>query len=119
MQNSCAISLSFIILFLFCRYTAANCQSDVAGDQWSIGLLFGGSALGAFSPCLHLNNSHCIRNPVLTCSDVTDVNASFVADPFLHIEGWSKPWHLFFEVYNFDLRRGEIGCAVSHDNVSR
>ena len=103
--------------FLY-RYAAANCTNNSPRDQRSLGLLFGTSALSEYSPCMSSNSSHCVQNPVLTCSDVTDVNASFVADPFLHIEGWSKPWHLFFEVYNFDRRLGEIGCAVSRDNVS-
>jgi hypothetical protein len=44
---------------------------------------------------------------------VTDLRASAVADPFLFIE--DGKWHLFFEVFNLDLDRGEIACASSTD----
>ena len=47
---------------------------------------------------MHSNEVDCIKNPILTCEDVTDVNASYVADPFLFIQGPNDPWYLFFEV---------------------
>ena len=52
-----------------------------------------------------------ITNPVLTRRDVSDVNALFVADPFMiKISGL---WYLFFEVYNGAAGKGEIGVATS------
>ena len=66
----------------------------------------------------------CPRNPIMACSDVTDVNASFAADPFLFFpNGTDGAWYLFFEVKNMDddpalrARRGQIGTAVSYDEV--
>ena len=69
----------------------------------------------------------CPRNPIIACSDVTDVLASFVADPFLYFPngtGVGAPWYAFFEVKNMNKdhslngRRGQIGAAVSYDDVS-
>jgi hypothetical protein len=48
---------------------------------------------------------------VLTASDVTDVKAEFVADPFMIKVG--KVWHMFFEVMNGETGNGEIGLATS------
>lgn len=68
----------------------------------------------------------CPRNPILGCSDVTDINASFIADPFLFFpNGTEGPWYSFFEVKNMNndnklrARRGQIGTAVSYDEVGR
>ena len=76
---------------------------------WSIGVFSGSSplALGpdARIPC-----------PVISREDVTDVPASFVADPFLFRDG--ETWHLFFEVLNRRTGRGEIGLATSGDLTS-
>jgi hypothetical protein len=66
----------------------------------------------------------CPRNPILACADVTDVNASFVADPFLFFpNGTQGDWYAFFEVKNMNYqkklngKRGQIGTAVSRDEV--
>ena len=48
-----------------------------------------------------------ITNPVLTASDVTDIDAEFVADPFLFYENSS--WYMFFEVYVPSKGRGKLG----------
>ena len=57
-----------------------------------------------------------ITNPVIAASDVTDVTASFVADPFLiHDNGM---WYMFFEVFIPSLNRGEIGVATSNDGLN-
>lgn len=54
-----------------------------------------------------------IENPVLTARDVTDVPASFVADPFMvHCD---NQWYMFFEVMNAASGHGDIGLAVSQD----
>lgn len=73
---------------------------------WSIGIFSGASPL-ALGPDAR------IANPVITRESVTDVSASFVADPFLvHAD---HRWHLFFEVLNRANGRGEIGLATSDD----
>jgi hypothetical protein len=56
------------------------------------------------------------RNPVITARDVTDIEADFVADPFLAYR--KGVWHLFFEAFRKDRRLGEIGLAVSSDSLS-
>ena len=76
------------------------------GAIWSIGIYSGESPL-ALRPQDH------IHNPVLTRSDVTDVQALFVADPFMiRVDG---RWHMFFEVLNNVSHKGEIGYAVSNN----
>jgi hypothetical protein len=73
---------------------------------WSIGVLSGRSPLA-------LGPDEAITNPVITRAEVTDVPASFVADPFLLRE--HGVWHMFFEVLNRRNGRGEIGLATSDD----
>ena len=52
-------------------------------------------------------------NPVLTAAHVTDVPATFVADPFmLQVQ---QTWYMFFEVLHAQWQRGVIGLATSHD----
>ena len=51
--------------------------------------------------------------PALSAADVTDVPATFVADPFMVQAGGT--WHMFFEVMNWRTHRGEIGLATSPD----
>jgi hypothetical protein len=51
--------------------------------------------------------------PVLTKDSVTDVPASFVADPFMLRH--HSAWHMFFEVMNAETNHGEIGLATSND----
>lgn len=73
---------------------------------WSIGVFTGPSPLA-------LRPDAAIPCPAIRREDVTDVPASFVADPFmLRHEG---TWHLFFEVLNRRNGRGEIGLATSTD----
>lgn len=74
-------------------------QRSVVTDQlrWSIGIYTGNSPY-SLAPSSEF--------PVLTHESVTDVKASFVADPFF-IRG-----HMFFEVLR-DTDKGEIGLATS------
>jgi hypothetical protein len=54
--------------------------------------------------------------PVLTKSEVTDIPADFVADPFmLH---HNHTWYMFFEVMHTDTKLGEIGLATSNDALT-
>lgn len=76
--------------------------------EWSIGLRAGpapwslADVIGA--------------GPVLTAADVTDVPATFVADPFLVRDG--NAWWMFFEVMNWQSWKGEIAVATSGDGRS-
>jgi hypothetical protein len=74
---------------------------------WSIGIYTGRSPL-ALSPAA--------ANPVLRGEDVTDVDAYYVADPFLIRE--QGTWHMFFEVLLRQSRRGVIGLATSQDGIA-
>lgn len=51
--------------------------------------------------------------PVLTCHDVHDLDAVFVADPFVVHDGHLH--HLFVEVMERSTGRGVIAAASSHD----
>lgn len=51
--------------------------------------------------------------PVLSGRDATDVDGQAVADPFLLIV--DGQWHLFFEIWNGAVDRGEIAHATSDD----
>lgn len=55
------------------------------------------------------------NNPVLTRSDVTDVKADFVADPFMVYH--NNIWYMFFEVLNSSFSQGDIGLATSKDGI--
>ncbi|HSD47658.1 MAG TPA: hypothetical protein VLB87_13615 [Pyrinomonadaceae bacterium] len=70
--------------------------------MWSIGIYTGDSPYD-------LKPNAQIPNPVLTAADVTDIPASFVADPFI------IRWFMFFEVMRSDTRMGEIGLATSNN----
>jgi hypothetical protein len=76
--------------------------------QWSIGIYEGANPF-------RLSDSKYAENPVLSAHDVTDVDAAFVADPFMvQDEG---TFYLFFEVMNLDTHTGDIGLAVSEDGA--
>ena len=79
--------------------------AKIAGLQkWSIGMYVGPSPL-------QLLPSSQIKNPVLTAEDVSDCRAALVADPFMI--NVADRWHMFFEVFNLDSGKGEIGWATS------
>jgi hypothetical protein len=54
-----------------------------------------------------------VANPVLTRSNVTDIVAAFVADPFM--VKVDDDWLMFFEVFNYHSHKGEIAFARSQD----
>jgi hypothetical protein len=77
--------------------------------KWSIAMYAGESPL-------RLKPAPGASNPVLSATDVTDVSARFVADPFMvNVDGL---WHMFFEVLNNAPNRGEIGRATSLDGLT-
>lgn len=73
--------------------------------MWSIGIYTGDSPY-------HL--SPAAQVPNLTRANVTDVPATFVADPFMIHTG---SWHMFFEVLTRS-NKGEIGLATSDDGLN-
>jgi hypothetical protein len=74
-------------------------------DIWSIGIYTGTSPL-------QMGPAGVVANPVLTAAHVTDIPATFVADPFmLRVQ---QGWTMFFEVYA-QWQRGVIGLATSRD----
>ncbi len=85
-------------------YIAAPVYEDI----WAIGIYVGDSPF-SFTPQQGLNN------PVLTREDVSDVQAVFVADPFMLRV--NDTWHMFFEVMNWRANKGEIGFATSKNGV--
>jgi hypothetical protein len=76
---------------------------------WSIGIYTGPSLFKLADPAK-------IVNPVITPKDVTDIDASVVAHPFL-LRADSK-FYMFFTAKNGKTDRGEIGLAASEDGFS-
>jgi len=75
---------------------------------WSIGIYRGPDPF-------NLGPAPGAANPVMTRVHVTDIAADFVADPFLFRA--QDRWHLFFEAMNSKTGRGDIGLAVSDDEL--
>lgn len=73
---------------------------------WSIGIYEGVTPFD-------LSDPKDIINPVLTAKDVTDVNAKFVADPFITLK--DNKYFMFFEILNRATDQGDIGYAESSD----
>lgn len=78
-------------------------------QRWAIGL-YRGPTLDAL--VIHPQ----VINPVLTAEDITDVEARFVADPFLLRT--KTEFLMFFEVMNRTDRKGDIGLARSPDGLA-
>lgn len=76
------------------------------GGEWSVAI-YAGQNPYTLKPQVEPSSS------LLTWRHVTDVRAGFIADPFLALH--EGVWHMFFEVWNKDCRRGEIGLALSRD----
>ena len=76
---------------------------------------FNNFAIGIFSgeSPLTFATSPGLKNPVLTYKDVTDIRATFVADPFMVHE--KDTWYLFFEAMDKDAGKGDIAVATSQD----
>lgn len=56
---------------------------------------------------------------MIHCGLVSDIWASFTADPFLFFPNGSRgDWYALFEVKDVVLGRGVIGAAVSVDQVA-
>jgi hypothetical protein len=94
------------VLFPAAKTPPANPSQRL--QKWSIGIYIGESPLHMVSP-------ETLGNPVLTCQQVSDVIATYVADPFMLKE--KEAWYMFFEVWNWQTKKGEIACATSDDGM--
>ena len=74
------------------------------GRIWSIGIFRGSTPLTVSDPGGGLN-------PVLRAQDIDDMDAAYVADPFVVWSGGQGS--MLFEIKNRATRRGEIGLAVT------
>ena len=75
-------------------------------DLWSIGIFEGPTPFDLAAP-------EDVSNPVITAKDVVDIDASYVADPFMMIK--DGKYYLFFEAFNWETYQGDIGYAESTD----
>lgn len=74
-------------------------------QKWSIGLYHGDSPF-TLKPIK--------SNPIIQASDISDLNADFIADPFMIYH--DNCWFLFFETLpENNTNKGVIGCAKSND----
>jgi hypothetical protein len=100
--------VSVLVLFI------AGCRPHVtpsevrarAPKNWSIGIVRGPS-LDSLQP-----DSRC-SNPRVTAQSIASPKTDFVADPFLIRDG--ERWLLFFELFNAETGKGEIGLSESSD----
>ena len=77
-------------------------------ERWSIGVYTGDTPFTIASP-------GDVENPVLTARDVTDMDARFVADPFMIRR--EQRCYMFFEALDDKTGRGRIVCARSDDGL--
>jgi hypothetical protein len=94
------------LAYLYFEYGWPYIGMDI--NTWTIGIYTGTSPVDLQPP-------QGIFNPVLTAHDITDTEASFIADPFLIKEG--SLWYMFFEVVRSKENRGDIGMAMSEDGL--
>jgi hypothetical protein len=83
-------------------------EKGLKESVWSIAIYTGNSPLALSSPLG-------LENPVLRREHITDMDASFVADPFMVRE--NGQWWMFFEVLNARTHCGEVGVATSRDGL--
>ena len=102
------LAVLVIIALSAWRFTGGHFDVPFVRKQqgWTIGIYYGESPTHFFPP-------PGVGNPVLTARDVTDVQAQFVADPFMISE--NSTWYMFFEVKNAATQQGDIGLATSPD----
>ena len=54
---------------------------------------------------------------LISAADVTDIPATFLADPFLLRA--NGRWYIYSEIVNNDCQKGEIGLHIKHEGASR
>jgi len=106
-----AVGLTCLIAFYLVARSSINIPLvDLERtERWSIGIYIGEDPFDLVSP-------ESVSNPVLTGNSVTDVQAKFVADPFMICENGT--WYMFFEVMNANTHQGDIGLATSNDGLN-
>ena len=77
--------------------------------KWAIGVYAGDSPIS-------FSSTSKTKNPVLTANDVTDIQAAYIADPFMVHN--KDTWYVFFEVMNEDTKQGDIAFASSNDALN-
>lgn len=87
----------------------ANGDQDDAYGAWSIGIYEGSSPF-------NLSDPEHISNPVLTAKDIVDIDARFIADPFMVFK--NGEYTMFFEALNRETNQGDIGYAESADGIN-
>ncbi len=98
--------LVYIILPVFLFAGCDVYQRMIDDHRWSIGIYEGSSPFD-------LKPMNDVSNPVLTADDVTDIDAAFVADPFIIFR--KGTYYMFFEVQNRKNDQGDIAYAESAD----
>ncbi len=91
------------------NWVEAQEVKDARPHLWSIGIVEGATPLS-------MRELPSAPNPRLTAKDLPQPPSSFVADPFLVRE--RGVFYLFFELFNTESRKGEIGVASSSDGYS-
>jgi hypothetical protein len=104
------VTLSFISISFLGGFLYGYHVYQPEGENWSIGIYASSS-----NEPLNFTGKY-INNPVLTKDDVSDVQADFVADPYLIYD--NNTFYMFFEVLNSKTQKGEIGLAISSDGLN-
>ena len=110
MRKAAKITLFFFVavfLVYIALYVMRFCF--VKKDVWSISI-YTGADLYSFRPHPLVK-----KHPELQASDVVDVPAFFLSDPFM--VQYNNTWFMFFEVLNKSSQQGDIGLATSYDGI--
>jgi len=103
-----ALALSTVDIHSHLPWTKPATSKPVRDYRWYISIYQGPTPFN-LEPALGIDH------PVLAATDVTDVPATFVADPFLLPV--DDKWYMFFEVLNAQTDQGDIGYATSPDGL--
>jgi len=97
--------LAILLFFLFLLILIF--RKKITVGIWSIKVFKSKAAL------LEQPRENILKDPTLQASDVTDVPAEFVADPFIIYH--ALKYYMFFEILDKSLGKGVIGLATSKD----
>ncbi len=104
-----AVIIAVLVIAAFVLILSRHELSLTTDLEWAIGVYSGDSPY-------HLSPSAAASNPVITRADIVDVNASFVADPFVLRR--DSVWYMFYEVFDSLAGRGVIGLSQSGDGLN-
>jgi hypothetical protein len=102
------------------RAFSVVCHRDKEG-AWALGMVTGPNPF-QMKPLMSKitiggSEQSCYENPVLTCADASEVNATFMADPFMFFpNGTDGAWYVFFEMKLLG-QHGVVGVAESLNKV--